>query len=465
MSDPEALPAKPKRARRKPAPEAAAEGLREKAATPDPAPPTPKKPRKPRAAAAAPEPQAEPQAAEAAPPPAKARRKRPPAPKPALAAYRKASRKPLPELMEAAEAVTEEGLRKSRVKPPALRRYALQEAIEAFQRDVLALLTPKPVKDWRRKIAVRWRRERDQFRNKTFATQKLYNSRFRAPLRRALEAAGVPERILEVVFAVVRIEPEIMTAVNAEYQIAVDSSNRSLAQVSDWREIVAELTRLIASQDARFLAIGLMGLTGRRFVEVLKFGAFSPVHAYTPGGVRVTQKWLLDFSGQAKTRGAEGSMSGKTYPIPVLAPAADILEAFARLRAGGEGGRWAEMTPERLNSAVNPSFNKLLREHAPIAGRWPAQPGLTLKSLRAFYAEAAMEAFAPPMTKGPYFARILGHSETQYETALSYMTLSLNARSAQKGMSEIHRLLMERDEDRQAREAKAAEGESPGSAL
>ena len=344
--------------------------------------------------------------------------------------------------------------------PPPLRRYALAEAVEAFQRDVLELLTPKPVKDWRRKLVVRWGRERDQFRNKTAATQKLYSSRFRAPLRRALEEAGVPPKILEVAFEEVRIEREMVAAVNEDYRVAVDNSNRSLARVSGWREIVAELTRMLESEDPRFLALGLMGLTGRRFVEVLKFGGFAPVDSALPSGVRVRQKWLVEFSGQAKTRGAEGTMFGRSYVIPVLAPAAQILDAFARLRADREGARWAEMTPAKLNSAVNPPFNKLLREYPPIAMRWPPHPSLTLKALRAFYAEACMEAFAPPMTKAPYFARILGHAETQYETALSYMTLSLNEQGASTGMEEIHRLLMERDEAREEGRAVKAEREA-----
>ncbi|WP_018631536.1 protelomerase family protein [Neomegalonema perideroedes] len=333
--------------------------------------------------------------------------------------------------------------------PPPLRHYALAEAVEIFIRDALKLLTPKPVKDWRRKLVVRWGRERDQFRNKTPATQKLYGSRFRAPLRRALEEAGVAPQILEAVFEEVRIEREMVAAVNEDYRQTVDGSNRHLARVSGWREILAELTRMLDSTDARFLALGLMGLTGRRFVEVLKFGDFAPVDSALPSGVRVRQKWLVEFSGQAKTRGAEGTMFGKSYVIPVLAPAARILDAFARLRADREGARWAEMTPAKLNSAVNPPFNKLLREYPPIAMRWPPHPTLTLKALRAFYAEACMEAFAPPMTKAPYFARILGHAETQYETALSYMTLSLNEQGASAGMEEIHRLLMERDEARE----------------
>lgn len=430
MSESEA-PEKPKRPRRK----------SEAAAAPTESKP-PRKPRPPK-----------PETAEAPARPARGASGRRAARAPA---FRKTPRPPLPKLLEIAEALSEEGLRHSRVKPPPLRRYALQEAIEAFLSDVLELLTPRRVKDWRRKLATRWRRERDQFRNKTLATQKLYGSRFRAPLRKALEEAGVPPPIVESVFEVVRIEPEIMAAVNESYRASVDDSNRHLSRVTGWREILAELTRMLDSEDPRFLALGLMGATGRRFVEVLKFGGFAPIFSTTRSGVRITQKWLIEFSGQAKTRGAENSMFGKAYPIPILAPATQVLDAFRRLRASREGERWAAMTPQQLNSSTNPPFNKLLREYAPIARHWPVEPALTLKSLRAFYAEAAMEAFAPPMTKGPYFAHILGHSETQYETALSYMTLSLNERGASAGMDEVHRLLMAREEDRRIREAQEA---------
>ena len=345
--------------------------------------------------------------------------------------------------------------------PPALRRYALGGAIDGFIHETLQLLTPKPTRGWRRKLEARWRRERAMFRNKTPATQKLYGSRFRAPLRQALEAAGVSPRVLKGVFEVVRVERELVSAVNEDYRRAVDSANRNLAPIAGWREILAQLTFMLDSADPRFLALGLMGVTGRRFVEILKFGDFAPLLEQR-GAVMARQKWLLLFSGQAKTRGADNSMFGREYPIPVVAPAAKVLGAFRALRASREGVRWAEMTPAQLNAAVNPGFNKLLREYEPIARLWPATPALTLKALRAFYAEAAMEGFAPPMAKAPYFARILGHSEEQYDTALSYMTLSLNERGAQAGRAEVHRLLLERAEDRQKRlaEREAAEAKA-----
>lgn len=84
---------------------------------------------------------------------------------------------------------------------------------------------------------------------------------------------------------------------------------------------------------------------------------------------------------------------------------------------------------------------------------------MTLKELRALYAEIAYVNFGPRTTRAPYFATILGHAEDDLTTALSYMRYSLNEQGMREGQEEMNRVTMLREQLRE--EAIAASGGDP----
>lgn len=341
-------------------------------------------------------------------------------------------------------------------------RYGLKDSIETFVAEVLDLTVPRSKPRWRERLQARWDSEQALFASKTVQTRRLYSSRFRSAIRDALSGADLTDRrresLVEEIFAIVRMDREVLAKLNEQYQQRVLSNNTNLVMIDKWREIVDEFTLLLSHSNPRLKALAILALTGRRFAEVLSSGNFEPAYETGKRG-RITHKYLLTFKGQLKTREAEGSMFGKSYTIPTLAPAADVLRAFRQMRSSGAGKEWLSVSLEQLNASYNSSLNRILRTRSEIASRWPEEPPLTIKMLRPFYAEVAYEAFSPQMTKATYFAKILGHREDDYNTALSYMVFCLNHRGLRQGVEEVQRVIEERERQIEAVEAARRERE------
>lgn len=342
-------------------------------------------------------------------------------------------------------------------RPSRRRTFDLSREMDDFADRILEIVLPRCGKGWRERISRLWAETQARFADKATTTQKLYGSKFRKAAREAIEARVPSEARRKFLLAELRpllaTSPALLAEVNSDYRRSVGEQVRDLALVEDWPRIIAGLRGMLERDDPRALAVALMGLTGRRFYEVLSAGTISPIEERMPGGAIRRQKWVVDFEGQLKTRGAPGSMAGEAYPIPLLAPARPVLAAWARLRATPDGASWASRDAEGANSAVNPLLNRYLREETIVGACWPHGAELTLKSLRALYAEIAYHHFAPPsVSKSAYFALILGHGQDDLTTALSYMRYHLDPGDGAR--REVQRVLAERERQRREREAK-----------
>jgi hypothetical protein len=109
---------------------------------------------------------------------------------------------------------------------------------------------------------------------------------------------------------------------------------------------------------------------------------------------------------------------------------------------------WLSADEGAIKSTLNNALNTKLKGSA-IDRFWPKGAPLSLKELRALYAEIAYENFGPRTTRAPYYARILGHGIEDETTALSYMRYSLNTKGQREGMEEINRLTMLRETRRE----------------
>ena len=340
-------------------------------------------------------------------------------------------------------------------EPVAARRrapqtFSISTHLKEFPELVVDLTIPRKTKGWRRKLEREWASLREEFGDKKAGTQKLYISRFRKATKDAiLEAEEDRDRadqlIEEVVKGILVMDEQILEAVEEEARLRIRAYVNNLVHLPNWEKLLAHFQALLDEDDTRLLAVGLMAITGRRFSEILSAGTITPVYKASPRG-RVYQRYTVDFAGQLKTKEAEGSRFGDTYEVPVLAEARRVIAAFERLRASDEGKQWLTMNSRTLNATVNKQLNRALRAHMGIAKQWPEGLDLSLRSLRAFYAELAYHYHAPSsVAKNAFFAYILGHAEDDFATSLSYMRFALepSGREARREIERLQKLLEE----------------------
>jgi len=182
---------------------------------------------------------------------------------------------------------------------------------------------------------------------------------------------------------------------------AIDTKQKNARIVS--RSAAVETAKgLLKATSYIALALGLSLLTGRRITEVLKTAKLTPI---TPVTMR--------FSGQLKTKGAEKSRDD--YEIPVLADSAEIADALARLRRAKD---FSNYTESQINSLTSKETGIQCRRYFGAI-----IPDVKPKDLRALYAQICWDTVgqSSPKLQLGYFAEILGHSEEDNATAISYM--------------------------------------------
>jgi len=275
-----------------------------------------------------------------------------------------------------------------------------------------------------------WKLALEGLADKAVSTRVNYVSRYRTEIKAALGEDSI--------YLPVAVAPDEWVREVQGAQVARVATLAELMPVPRWREIVERARDLLQSPDPLDVGIGLIVLTGRRPLEVFSVGDVQRVQL-NQGPGRAFSRWAVMFAGQAKTRGAEGSRAGQAFMIPTLAPAGEIVEAFARLRqaetaasdltvAAGDVRRirWADMTAEDFKRAF--SDRGLLRQQMPthFADLMPEGAGTTAHTFRALYAELAFEHFAKGrFTKNSFFAAVLGHTAKDLETSFAYMKFAV----------------------------------------
>lgn len=340
------------------------------------------------------------------------------------------------------------------------RTFELAKEIAGFVDYVVPRIVPKKRSRWSEQITHKWQSLLEGFSSKTPATQKLYVSKFRKALLDAIaETEPNEERRVEIVDdikSIVKIEAGVYETINAEYKEKIAANTRSLVFVPNYQRIVMAARSWLDGTSEELRAIGLMLLTGRRFYEVLVAGDFAPTVVRVNTG-RVIPTWRMDFSGQLKTREAEGTKFETLFNIPTLAPVKDIMAAIAALRDSSFGRAVAAAGQEQANTHVNPKLNKIVRD-SKVGELWPVGVELSIKSLRALYAEICFKHHAPSdVHKDAYFAEILGHRDGDMTTALSYVRFYLDEKDGDAARAELDRISKARAESEAT--YKAAHGE------
>lgn len=257
-----------------------------------------------------------------------------------------------------------------------------------------------------------WAAAYDTFRSKAPSTVISYITKYRNAVR---EAFGDGHPMLKIAAG----DPALYDEAREHKMAAIAVKNGALVTFDNWKEAVALCSKNLGSDDPLLIAIGLIGVTGRRPFEIFTQAEFSP--AKFGAGV---SKWSVMFSGQAKTKERDGTKFGETYEIPVLAPATRVLDAYRRLRASSAGVEWRGMSSREFNDG--PYRDALLVVRQLFEKIWPAESLPKPYGLRHLYGEIAYHQFAPnTVSKNSYLAAILGHNTNDLESSLSYMTFCL----------------------------------------
>jgi hypothetical protein len=185
----------------------------------------------------------------------------------------------------------------------------------------------------------------------------------------------------------IRLSDEDYAELKIDYlqQIHEDQSN---LRPLDPNTAIETAVALLGSDRYIAKTAGLMLLTGRRVIEILKTGTFEPTGKDN----------TVYFDGQAKTREAEGTRQ-ESYEIPVLADPRIIMGAFEAIRAEKDFS-------EKPNNKVTQGVSKMLTEVVKTNFGYDYKP----KDLRSAYAQIAYARFCPRhKTDTVYFSEILGH--------------------------------------------------------
>ena len=152
--------------------------------------------------------------------------------------------------------------------------------------------------------------------------------------------------------------------------------------------------------------LGLTALTGRRTAEIAMSATFEQIDDYH-----------VLFTGQKKTGDRDDV---EPYSIPLLCDSKKAIDVLASIRR--DKPEFQSMEYSRVHNRLSSELSKIVKsEYAGVAVINSEPSDLSAKSLRAIYAEICFY-FHRNLEGGKplYFAEILGHSEHDISTALSY---------------------------------------------
>lgn len=198
--------------------------------------------------------------------------------------------------------------------------------------------------------------------------------------------------------------------INTKSKVLGRLENKQLLPITEYLEAI---TKLLQSNDAHELAVGLIAASGRRLIEIVARGNFTleqDLPKYLKPG------YFVRFSGQAKNTDKEAL----EYRIGVLVPANSFLLAFKKFRALPESIEIQEFlrthngTPEQANAMIEDRRGKSLRRVAAREFKGvKARNGdldLNTKALRAMYVAAITKRDCPKNINDLLWkAQSLGH--------------------------------------------------------
>ena len=311
---------------------------------------------------------------------------------------------------------------------------------------------------YKRGLAKLWKSELDEMLETLKSNTVLTTT---AAYRNELRRRGLDD---DMTLSIVRPPEDAQKNRSLLYRDAIVEQHRDLVAMPHWQEILDNAKELIPATDSSWstleeaarkvaadlsraeavkIGVALCILTGRRPFEIFCQGVFAPLPVMTdPTSTehargRGYETWRVLFSGQAKTRGNDGTQFDQSFPIPVLTKARDVIFAWMVLRYSESGQIWREMSSDEFKAdllrAPNPKCILPAIRDEILEKFWPKvtpedtphvieAKKIKANNVRALYAEIADQFFRPKSrSKAAFFADALGHTEKDIETASSYM--------------------------------------------
>lgn len=120
----------------------------------------------------------------------------------------------------------------------------------------------------------------------------------------------------------------------------------------DVQRYIGVTSHLLQSSDAVELAVGLAAATGRRSIEIVFIGKFSPVKATPDFLSEVSSEYLYQFQNPAKKRNYEQAASSRPkFTSTALFRASDILKAWKALQSCHDVKAWVAQQTKQLRAA------------------------------------------------------------------------------------------------------------------
>lgn len=180
-----------------------------------------------------------------------------------------------------------------------------------------------------------------------------------------------------------------------------DLSNRHAMDEQMANNVIGIAENLIRSDSYIDITLGLMILTGRRPIEILKTATFT----------KVEEPYHVCFEGQAKTRGRTDGE--RPYNIPVLSKVDVIIHALEHVRSLRD---FSEVENKQVHNTVSKTLNEKFKR---VYGKLLPQCKPT--HVRSMYALLCYQTFSSERRSfDSYAASILGHKTNDTFTAQHY---------------------------------------------
>lgn len=241
--------------------------------------------------------------------------------------------------------------------------------------------------------------------------------------RNALQSLQIPDPYLRILFSVFKLCSKDADARSLQRDSAIDIKANNVA-LFDLPPFLHTCKKFLSDQplDPYTVVIGLMGLTGRRSIEILKTAQFTPHGPHH-----------LLFSGQAKTKNSPHAQH--SYIIPVLANPKLIIDSLHKVRSTLPLSHWEN---EHISSIFSKRLARRVKGLSPYV--LPRPPlSLSPRSLRSLYVASAYHLFkvSTKASFNAFAARVLGHSHLDKNTANSYTFYAIRPSSALSRLSTL----------------------------
>lgn len=178
---------------------------------------------------------------------------------------------------------------------------------------------------------------------------------------------------------------------------------KTVRPIKDIDGFIEKGNELLDSSSYLSLVLGIAALTGRRVSEVACTAKFTRIEGRDDA---------VMFDGQIKVKGREDVGA---YEIPVLGDPDRLINALAKIR---EAKPMFINDPDRFHNAASKELNKQIKKHFEFISDGALSP----KDLRAIYAEIVyLFSDVQTIAKPKFFSMMLGHTEDDNKTGVSYL--------------------------------------------